>query len=248
VRLKLFCCEILFREICHLAARSSHQIDVEFLPKGLHDMGARMKDHLQERLDSISPGTYDAVLFGYALCGNGLAGLEARHTQFVVPRAHDCIALFLGSKERYLEMFQSHPGTYFKTSGWIERGQGLQPLDQRTMMGKDGAPTTYEGLVEKYGEENAQFLWEQLGGYTKHYSQFVYIEMGVEPDGRFERTVEQDAATRGWRYEKVRGDLSLLERLLEGKWDDEDFLVVPPGWRLAPRYDESIMGAEKIDS
>ena len=39
---------------------------------------------------------------------------------------HDCITLFLGDKERYLDYFQSHPGVYFKTSGWIKRGEGLK--------------------------------------------------------------------------------------------------------------------------
>ena len=48
----------------------------------------------------------------------------------VVPRAHDCITLFLGSKERYLDYFQTHPGVYFKTSGWIERGEGLTQYHQ----------------------------------------------------------------------------------------------------------------------
>jgi hypothetical protein len=30
-----------------------------------------------------------------------------------------------------------------------------------------------------------------------------------------------------------------------GQWDAGDFLVVPPGWRVAPSYDDSIIAAEK---
>ena len=104
MRLKLISCEILYREICAAVARSVHQVDVEFLPKGFHDIGgAGMCERLQAALDKVDESLYDAVMFGYALCGNGLAGLTARSIPVVIPRGHDCITLFLGSRERYLE-------------------------------------------------------------------------------------------------------------------------------------------------
>ena len=37
MRLRLISCEIFFREMCALIARSPHTIDVEFLPKGLSE-------------------------------------------------------------------------------------------------------------------------------------------------------------------------------------------------------------------
>ncbi|MFV1980286.1 MAG: DUF1638 domain-containing protein [Rhodothermia bacterium] len=33
----------------------------------------------------------------------------------VLPRAHDCITLLMGSRTRYLEYFKAHPGTYFRS-------------------------------------------------------------------------------------------------------------------------------------
>jgi hypothetical protein len=72
--------------------------------------------------------------------------------------------------------------------------------------------------------------------------------MGVEPDDRFERQTREEAARRGWAFEKVRGDLSLIERLLDARWDAEDFLVVPPGWRVVARYDDGIIAAEEPNS
>ena len=35
--------------------------------------------------------------------------LIARHTPIVMPRAHDCITLYLGSRERYQAQFERHP-------------------------------------------------------------------------------------------------------------------------------------------
>ena len=246
MRLKLISCEIFYREICAAVARSPHQIDIDFLPKGLHDLGAEgMRSQVQAALDRVDSSRYEAALFGYALCGNGLAGLTARTIPLVVPRGHDCITLFLGSKERYLEYFQNHPGVYFKTTGWIERGE---KLDQLSIQNRTGLHYTYEELVARYGEENAQYLWEQLGECRRNYRQLTFIEMGVEPDDRFERRTRDEAARRGWQFEKVQGDLSLIQRLVDGVWDEKEFLVVPPGWRVVARYDDDIIGAEPATS
>ena len=51
MQLKLIACEILYREICATISRSINRVDVEFLPKGLHDIGqagmlARLRDTL----------------------------------------------------------------------------------------------------------------------------------------------------------------------------------------------------------
>jgi hypothetical protein len=247
VRLKLISCEIFYREMCAAAARSPNQVDIEFLPKGLHDIGAAgMVERLQGALDRVEEAGYEAVLLGYALCGTGLVGLAARSKPVVIPRAHDCITLFLGSKERYLEYFNDHPGVYFKTTGWIERGEDLQPLSQFTIQNKLGYRQNYEELVARYGEDNARFLLQELGDYTRNYGQYTFIEMGIEPDDRFERRTREQAAARGWKFEKVQGDMSLVQRLVDGPWDEKDFLVVPPGWRVIATYDDNIIGAEKI--
>jgi hypothetical protein len=245
LRLKLIACEILYRELCEVVARSVNQVDIEFLPKGLHDMGqAGMSARLAEVLAAVDEAKYEAVLFGYALCSNGLVGLTARNVPLVVPRAHDCITLFLGDKERYLDYFQKHPGVYFKTSGWIERGEGLEQLKEDSIAHKSGMLQQYEELVAKYGEDNAKFLYDQLCNMTRNYTGLTFIEMGIEPDDRFERQARQQAAERGWKFEKLSGDMTLLRRLVDGPWDDERFLVVPPGGRVAASFDDRIIKVE----
>jgi hypothetical protein len=245
MKLKLISCEILYREMCFLVARSRNQVDVDFLPKGLHDLGApRMLEELQRAVDGVEVSRYSAIVVGYGLCGTGIVGLRAPGIPVVVPRAHDCITFFLGSKERYLEYFHSNPGVYFRTTGWIERGGDLVQLAGVSIHGQLGGQMNYNDLVAKYGEENARYICDQLADYTKYYRQLTFIETGIEPDGSFEETARREADRRSWSFEKTKGSLSLLERLIEGQWDETDFLIVPPGARVGARYDDQIIEAK----
>jgi len=248
MRLKLITCEIFYREFCAVVARSPNTVDLEFLPKGLHDIGSQgMRERLQAALDRVDDPRYEAVLLGYALCNNGVVGLTAGKYPLVIPRAHDCITLFLGSSKRYLDYFNDHPGVYFMTTGWSERGKADGELRQLSVGGILGVGQNYEDLVAGYGEDNAKFLWSELGDLTKHYSQFTYIEMGVGPDESFARQAQEEAAQRGWKFERIAGDLGMFQRLVDGVWDEKEFLVVPPGRQVIADYGGgliSIKGAE----
>jgi len=69
MRLKLTACEIFYREFCSVVARSPNTVDVEFLPKGLHDIGSEgMQARLQAALERVDDPRYEAVLLGYGLC------------------------------------------------------------------------------------------------------------------------------------------------------------------------------------
>ncbi len=249
MHLKLVACEILCREFCWAAARSPHRVDLEFLPKGLHDIGQiGMNARLAEVLEGTNEQPCDAILLGYALCSNGLVGLKATQAPLVLPRAHDCITLFLGDKQRYLDYFQSNPGVYFKTSGWIERGEQLEQLGAESVQAQSGMNQSYDELVEKYGEDNARFLAEQFGDMTHNYSKLTFIEMGIEPDDRFEEKTRRQANERGWEFEKLVGSMQLITDLVDGNWDDDRFLVVPPGHEIATTFDEQIIKAVPTDS
>jgi len=120
MRLKCIACEIVYRELCAAVALSPHVVDLEFLPKGLHDIGSvGMLREMQAAVDRVDASRYDAVLLGYALCNNGVVGLRDRERPLVLPRAHDCITLFLGSRRRYNDYFHANTGVYFLTSGWL---------------------------------------------------------------------------------------------------------------------------------
>ena len=93
---------------------------------------------------------------------------------------------------------------YFKTSGWIERGEGLTQYRQDSIQHQAGMTQTYEELVAKYGEDNAKFLYEQLCNMTRNYSGMAFIEMGIEPDDRFERQARAAGGRAGLEVREAR--------------------------------------------
>ena len=122
-RAGLIACEIFFREVAYYAARGPQVIDAVFLPKGLHDSGGeKMRETLQAEIDKMQEKDYSRIILGYALCNNGIVGLTGRRLPLVIPKAHDCIAVFMGSRKRYRDYFFANTGTYFHTAGWLERG------------------------------------------------------------------------------------------------------------------------------
>jgi hypothetical protein len=244
VKSKLISCEIFYREICAIVARSPHRVDVEFLPKGLHDMGAtKMLARLQERVSAVDASAYDRLLLGYGLCNRGITGLRAPAIPIVVPRAHDCITLFFGSLVRQTEYYAKRPGAYFLTSGWIERGGELGELGPASIQAELGLDVSYASLVEKYGEEDAKELMADLGNMLHNYSRIAFIEMGVERGLGFEDEARRQAGAKGWELEKIAGDAGMLERLVNGPHDDAEFLVVPPGQRIVDRHDGTLIAA-----
>ncbi|MCF6174367.1 MAG: DUF1638 domain-containing protein [Victivallaceae bacterium] len=244
LKLKMFCCEVLKQEALAAIAQSENSIDVEFLPKGLHDVGtAKMNSELQRAIDQVDEELYDYIILGYALCNNGIIGLKSAKIPLVVAKAHDCITLFFGSRKRYEKYFFDNPGVYFHTSGWLDYAENPE-LESQSVANQMGMGESYEDLVAKYGEDNAEFLYETLCQTTHNYHQFTFIEMGIEADEHFEKKSRKLAAAAEWDFEKVAGDMTLFQRLVDGDWHD-DFLIVQPGETIKPTHDENIINAVK---
>ena len=269
---KFIGCEIIYREACWLAATAKARVDVEFLHKGLHDLTREdMARKIQTAIDATpTQRGYDAILLGYARCNDGVVGLRARGIPLVIPRAHDCITFFFGSRDAYRKHFDAAPGTYYMTSGWAERngsdfaadgadcytgdiknrygrsGYDRPAYGMEGVMAKLGLADPYPVMVEKYGKENADYIIESLGGWTKCYEKCLFLEMGVCDETPFQDVAERWAKENDWAYESRKGDMGLLRKLFDGGWTgDDDFLVVPPGMRIVASQDGEILGCEK---
>ena len=247
MRIKLLACEVLARQAYHVAAFSQHIVDVELVSKGLHEEPEKLRSYLQQRLDAITAGQYDAIILGYGLCSNSTAGLVCAHTQMVIPRAHDCITLFLGSRDRYAQEFRDRPGTYWYAPDYFERnldGEDHVALGAADM--GEGMAKTYEEYVAKYGVDNADYLMEVMGAWKEHYDRAAYIDNPDMALPDYSDEVRDLAERRGWSFERIAGSLLIVRDLIDGNWDEEGFVIVPPGETAGPTYDHRIISAQPV--
>jgi hypothetical protein len=246
MRIRVLACEVLYRELCYCAAKSTNIVDLEFLSQGLHDLGAaKMSAAIQEKIDQTDAKRYQAIVLGFALCNNGVVGLRTTSVPLVIPRAHDCITFFFGSHRRYMDYFNAHPGTYFMTTGWMERDK--ENLDHNCgggIMGQLGISRTYQEYVDKYGEDNAKYLIETLGDWRKNYSRMTHIAMGVANESPVRAAAQAEAAEHGWQFESVAGDLALCQRMVDGPWADAEFITVGPGQSVIATADDRVLGVK----
>lgn len=248
LRLKLIACEVLARQVYYCAALSPHVVDIELVDKGLHTEPERLRAFLRERLDAVPEGEYDAILLGYGLCSNSIAGLRATHTPLVVPRAHDCITLYLGSAERYGAEFRANPGTYWYTPDYMERGGSASDTVALGVSADDAdMARVYEQYVAKYGRDNADYLMEVMGAWKAHYNRAAYITTAEMRLPDYRPHVRQVAERRGWNFAELAGSLIILRNLLEGRWDEGTFLVVPPGCAIEPSHDAQVIRCSGCD-
>ncbi len=236
--LRLISCNIFQREACHCAAHSPHVLDLEFLELGEHIHPEKLRETIQAAIDraSASPRGYDAILLLFGLCGNAGVGLEARTVPLVMPRAHDCCTVLLGSRQAFREHFGDAPSTPFSSSGYMERGEYFLRVEEGETRIHYG--DAYAEYVEKYGEENAKYIWEQMhpAGHDES-NRAVFIEVPEFAHLGYVARFREKCAEVGRTCVELPGSLRLIQALLNGEWDEADFLTVAPGERTIGVYD-----------
>ena len=247
MKLLVISCDVVARPVYLNAARSPHVVDIRLFARGLHNEPIKLRDILQREIDAVEPG-YDAIVLGYGLCGGATAGIVARATPVVLPRAHDCITLFLGDRERYASEFGAST-TYWYVNDQVERNQGYNAKSIGLGVSGD-ADDDMDAIraeyVEKYGEDNADYLMEVMGAWKSHYQRAAFVQMGVADETASAAYAREQADRRGWAFDQMEGSMVLLRKLVYGEWDD-DMLVLQPGERLAMSWDEGVVKAVPAD-
>lgn len=221
LRIAVVLCRVLEDEIGHLARDVPQVVHLEHLPQGLHDDPPRLRSEVQAAIDRVEATTLaDVIVLGYGVCSRGTEGLRTSRCRLVMPRAHDCITLLLGSKERYAQYVSEHPGTYWYSPGWNRHH--LPP-----------GPERHARLLADYrvrfGDDNAQYLMETEQHWFHTYDRATWVDLGVTAT---EADVEYScrcARWLGWHFDQQQGNPDLLRTLVTGPWDVERFLVLEPG-------------------
>ena len=238
MRFKLIACDVFLRELCAYIARSPHIIDPEFTELGSHKNSDTLRKIIQIKIDEAdgSDIAYDAILLGYGLCGNALAGITARNTKLVIPRAHDCCTIFLGSTAAFAKHFGPNPSQPFTTVGYYERC-GTQ-VRQEDSISLDGKLYSFDEYARIYGEENARYIFEQLQPKSSSQKKrLIFIDMPGTPAGEALGHMEKAARDESREFVVLKGNGRLLENLVGGTWPKKDFCIIPPGNHIEAVYD-----------
>ena len=190
--------------------RATLTFDYKTIDAGLHLRPEQLKQALQQAIDAAD-GRYATIILGFGLCSNAVLGLQTRYSTLVVPRVDDCIALFLGSRQRYRDEMRRRPGTYFLSRGWIDAGITL--IEE------------YNAMVDRYGEERAGKLMRRL---LVNYRQLAYIALDTDDQESYRLFAQRAAEQFGLAYAELKGDTALLEAMMSGNFGAA-FSVIPPG-------------------
>ena len=195
------------------------EIEIRYLEQALHRTPQLMTGRIQAEIDAVSEYAGRIVL-GYGLCSNGLVGVVARMQTIIVPRCHDCITLFLGSKAAYDALFEKIPGTYYLTPGWIEEK-------------KDPLGIVQDDYTPRVGAENAVWVMQEE---LKHYTHIALITSGLTEIEPYRRRAMENASFFGKEYLELTGNLDYFRKMAHGADLDpitsDDFLFVAPDLQI----------------
>ncbi len=241
-RLGVIACRVFEEELAKHGADAPHIQGVRFFEIGLHDRPDGLRESLAGAIREFDQRTdIEAIVLVYALCGCGTAGLRAGRLPLVIARAHDCMTLFLGSKEAYAARQSDAPDTFYFTPGWMRAGRSPGPRRLEILR---------EEFARRFDPEDVEFLLESEKAQWQQHGRAAFLHLETPSAERDAREAAATAAELGWQFDKPACDPSLLRDLLAGRWDDERFAVVPPGGVLRHRADAGIFGVirEEKDS
>ena len=230
MKLKIISCNVMKRELYYSISRTSNRVDVEFLYQGLHEFPKKLNKILGEVVAGVKEDEYDYLLVNYGLCGKGTAGIGHPGLPIVINRKQDCIPLLVGDYELYINSLKEKPATFWYSYGWIE---GF-PMPG----GPDYVQKYSEFYNMKITEKQRETIERMLIGNYQRLT-FVYWEELGEKIYRLgkEYTLKcldylNNHLGFNLEYGELKGKPDLLQKLVDGEWDDADFVIVPPGKRL----------------
>jgi Protein of unknown function (DUF1638) len=206
----IIACDVMRTEL-ELAAQGA-AVQFHFIDQGLHRTPKKMAALIQEKLDLVNESA-ERVVLAYGLCSGGIKGVRGSCHELVVPKCHDCIALFFGSASVYQEAFRARPGTYYLTPGWVAAK-------------RDPLGTIYDDYAPKHGMETALWVMQEE---LKHYTHIALINTGVGDLDHLRARAKENCAFLEKEYCEIQGSLDYFKKLVHGPYKEDEFIIIPPG-------------------
>ena len=204
-------CETMRNEYLHAEKKSGCSYETRWMEAGLHSYPDKLRDALQDELDSI---THQRVLLCFGSCGNSIIGLETRDFELVMPRVDDCISMLIGSVSERMEI-NSKYHAFFLTSGWLR--------------GERHIHSEYAYTMEKYGEELGESIMALM---LANYKNIVLLDTGSYNITSALEQSEKMAEDLNLGLKVLPASTDYISQLLTGPHDPERFITFPPHTRL----------------
>ncbi|MFP4671412.1 MAG: DUF1638 domain-containing protein [Desulfohalobiaceae bacterium] len=218
-RRTVIACEVFRPELEALLAENQADVQLVFLQQNLHRTPHLMPELIQEQVD-LAADRAEQIVLCYGLCCNGIVGVRAPEQGLILTKAHDCVALFLGSVKAYNRLSRERPGTYYLTRGWIEEN-------------KDPLGMLENEYVPRMGREIAEWgAKEEL----KHYTHFGFIDTGLGNNQQLRSRARENARFFDKEYLELKGDPSYLQRILFGPYSGQEFFLLGSKEKVQQRW------------
>ncbi|MDA8306944.1 MAG: DUF1638 domain-containing protein [Deltaproteobacteria bacterium] len=201
-------CNTIRDEIEKAALETGCPYRFVWIESGLHLVPGSLRRRLQEELDRMNGA--GRVLLAFGICGGAVTGLKTGNYELVIPRVDDCISLLLGSAETKRSCAGAG-GIYFLTRGWLE--------------GEANIWKEYQATLARFGPEKTERIYRKM---LAHYKFLGLIDTGAYDMPSLIPAVREIAAALGLELITLEGKDQYLRRLLEGPWNDDHFLIIPP--------------------
>ena len=207
MRVKIIACEVMKEELRAIPAAAHN--DIEFISMGLHLYPEKLGRELQCILDKLTG--YDRVVLAFGLCGGAAKNLRAGDFILTIPRVHDCIALLLGSQEQFEQKRREEKGTLYLSGGWFK--------------GERSFTSEFERVRQKYGEKKANRVYRRM---YDGYRRVLFIHTRHPQEEECLARSKQISDFLSLAHQTIEGNLTYIERIAAGPWDESDFINIPP--------------------
>lgn len=219
----LIACEVFRPELERLLGVDSDRFDVTYVEQGLHETPDSLRQKVQEEVERLEALGAQRILLAYGLCGRGLSGVTPKTSVLILPQAHDCIPVLLGTTQTQANECALGGSTYWLSPGWLKYPQSLFFRNREER---------YQDYKERYGDESAAYLIEMESLWLKNYTNVCLIHWaGWKNDAALLEESKAIARDAELPFRMLPGKPDILQALLEGG-EDSRFLHIHPGYTL----------------
>ena len=213
---KIISCKVYKPYVEVLQEKHDINLDIVWIDIKQHDNPVLLGETIQHEIDQAT--SYDQIVLLYGLCGNAIVNLKSRGAPLILIRAHDCCSVLLGSKKRHRELFKEN-----FSRPWVCESYEIENREHYSKKSPE-----YLDFIRLYGQDNADYLISILT--YQHNDMPYYITFDSDTDIHYLTKSSQ-------RYHVISGDLSIIESILLGVYDQTNTIVLYENEKIKVLYD-----------